>query len=219
MSFPSIQPIGPIRPIDFTRLEVLFSGQSVTVLLRAAFIAALVQLVTAVLIKHTPKSEMDGKNTTIYHIVTAVAMSTMLFFFGWSTAFLKGVIFLLILLYAAVSDIQTREVSDCMSAMLLIAAFIGVEPKNYPYMAVSGLVIGGTLLLSAIITKNRIGGADIKLSAACATFLGLWDGVIGLMLGLLLSVIINLVLRRKEIKQGFPLVPYLAAGFMAAYIF
>lgn len=218
MSYSIIQPIGPIRPVDFTPLAQLFSALSVTDILFAVLLALLSQCVTALVLRKTPMYSNDSKNIPVYHIVIAIAVSTMLFFCGRSVLLLKGVIFLLILMYAAVCDIQTREVSDCVSVMIMIAAFIGAEPSDLIGMIAGGLFVVGLMLFCAVITKNRIGGADVKLSAACAFFLGVQSGIFGLMTGLLLSVIVNLILRRKDKAQGFPLVPYLAAGFTAAYI-
>ena len=64
---------------------------------------------------------------------------------------------------------------------------------------------------------GSIGGADIKLSAACAFMLGTVQGMTGLMIGLILAVIINSIKNRKKKHEGFPLIPYLAVGFMTAY--
>ena len=47
--------------------------------------------------------------------------------------------------------------------------------------------------------------------------LGTVQGMTGLMIGLILAVIINSIKNRKKKHEGFPLIPYLAVGFMAAY--
>ena len=73
------------------------------------------------------------------------------------------------------------------------------------------------MLMTAAVTKSSIGGADIKLSAACAFMLGTVQGMTGLMIGLILAVIINFIKNRKKKHEGFPLIPYLAVGFTAAY--
>ena len=72
-------------------------------------------------------------------------------------------------------------------------------------------------LTTAAVTKSSIGGADIKLSAACAFMLGTVQGMTGLMIGLILAVIVNSIKNRKKKHEGFPLIPYLAVGFTAAY--
>jgi prepilin signal peptidase PulO-like enzyme (type II secretory pathway) len=67
-----------------------------------------------------------------------------------------------------------------------------------------------------IFMKAVVNGADLKLAAACAFLLGFWNGIAGLIVGLLVAVIVNLI-KLKNKKDGFPLIPYLAIGFMMAY--
>lgn len=85
-------------------------------------------------------------------------------------------------------------------------------------MLIGKSLFGTTCLAGGFLnTKSSIGGADIKLSAACAFMLGTVQGMTGLMIGLILAVIINSIKNRKKKHEGFPLIPYLAVGFMAAY--
>ena len=75
------------------------------------------------------------------------------------------------------------------------------------------------LLIAIVCNGKTIGGADVKLSAACAFMLGIWKGFAGLIAGLTLGIIVNLIIQmRKNKVESFPLIPYLAAGFMAAYM-
>ena len=71
------------------------------------------------------------------------------------------------------------------------------------------------MLLTMLISKSNVGGADIKMAAACSFLLGLSRGVIGLLAGMILAVVVNVF--KKDKKKGFPMIPYLAAGYMAAY--
>ena len=86
-----------------------------------------------------------------------------------------------------------------------------------PNMILSALLVGGIMLMTTVITKSQMGGADIKLSAACAFMLGTVQGFAGLMLGLIAAIIVNIIKNRKKNTEGFPLIPYLAVGFMTAY--
>ena len=101
--------------------------------------------------------------------------------------------------------------------MIVIAAFIGTDMAALPNMILSALLVGGIMLMTTVITKSQMGGADIKLSAACAFMLGTVQGFAGLMLGLIAAMIVNIIENRKKDTEGFPLIPYLAVGFMAAY--
>ena len=101
--------------------------------------------------------------------------------------------------------------------MIVIAAFIGTEIKQIPGMILSGIFVMVIMLLSVIIGKGKMGGADIKLSSACAFLLGLQKGLMGLFIGLLLAIVTNLI-KGKDKNNGFPLIPYLSFGFSLAFL-
>lgn len=217
-----IQPIGPIMPISPDRLSEFDAGVVLTTMLRLACLFLfywLVYKITKVIVSKTPGFQKENKKIPIYHCISIILVSSLLITFGWSMELLKGVIFLQILLYASVSDIQTHEVKDFVSVCIFIAGFIGVTFSDVPEMLLSGLAIGGVLLFCAMASGNRLGGADVKLSAACAFLLGFQKSVAGLIIGLLVSVIANLIIqkRNKTKNQPFPLVPYLSIGFMLMY--
>ena len=74
--------------------------------------------------------------------------------------------------------------------------------------------MGGLILMTMVITRGKIGGADIKMVAACSFLLGLKRGIIGLFIGTVISVLFNIY---KDKNKGFPMIPYLAIGYMTAY--
>jgi prepilin signal peptidase PulO-like enzyme (type II secretory pathway) len=124
----------------------------------------------------------------------------------------------MILLTASYSDLRSREVADYMSVMVLLTAFIGVSMADIPGMILGGLFVAGMMLLVTLLSgESCIGGADIKLGGACAFALGTTGGIAGLIGGLVLAIVINMCRGKSTRNQSFPLVPYLAAGFLAAY--
>ncbi len=139
--------------------------------------------------------------------------------FGFGMELIQGVILCLILLYAANSDIRTREVADGISVMTAITALIGTEFTDIPMMFLSAILITLPQLLIAVLKPNCYGGADIKLMATCAFMLGVWKGLFAI-IGLLLAVICTLIIRKvlkKNVKESFALIPYLAVGSMLAF--
>ncbi len=217
-----IQPIGPIRPISPERLMEFNSEDFVTTLLRLICIFLFylaMHKITKLIVSKTPGFQKESKKIPIYHCISIILVSSLLIAFGWSTELIKGIIFMQILLYASVSDIQTHEVKDFVSVLIFITGFIGVTLTNIPMMLLSGFIIGGMLLICAMVSGNRLGGADVKLSAACAFLLGFSKSVAGLIIGLIVSVIANLIIQKqkKTKNQPFPLVPYLSIGFMLMY--
>ena len=149
--------------------------------------------------------------------ITAVVIVLLFAFFGCAATTVKGIIFCLILTYASYEDIRTRECDEYIHLMIVIAAFIGTSITSFPFMFMSALLVGSVIFITTVITKTQIGGADIKLSAACAFMLGTARGFTGLTVGLIIAVIINTIKNKENKKAGFPLIPYLAAGFATAY--
>ena len=217
-----IQPIGPIRPISPERLMELNPEEVITTIVKLACIFLFylaVHKISKVVISKTPGYNKESKKIPIYHCISIILVSSLLIAFGWSIELLKGIILLQILLYASVSDIQTHEVKDFISVLIFITGFIGVTLSDIPMMLFSGLAIGGVLLICAMVSGNRLGGADVKLSAACAFLLGFSKSIAGLVIGLFLAIICNIYFSHKNKTKGkaFPLVPYLSIGFMAMY--
>ena len=217
-----IQPIGPIRPISPERLMELNPEEVITTIVKLACIFLFylaVHKISKVVISKTPGYNKESKKIPIYHCISIILVSSLLIAFGWSIELLKGIILLQILLYASVSDIQTHEVKDFISVLIFITGFIDVTLSDIPMMFFSGLAIGGVLLICAMVSGNRLGGADVKLSAACAFLLGFSKSIAGLVIGLFVSVIVNLIIQKqkKSKNQPFPLVPYLSIGFMLMY--
>ena len=62
---------------------------------------------------------------------------------------------------------------------------------------ITALAFFGVFLLLAVIFKNKIGGADVKFIAAAMFVCGFPEGLAGLILGLLFSVIGTLIRNRK----------------------
>ena len=217
-----IQPIGPIRPFSVERLMELNPEDVLTTMLKLICIFLFylaIHKISKFVISKTPGYDKNSKRNPIYHCISIILVSSLLIAFGWSTEFIKGIIFLQILLYASVSDIQTHEVKDFVSVLIFITGFIGVTLSDIPMMLFSGLAIGGVLLICAMVSGNRLGGADVKLSAACAFLLGFSKSIAGLVIGLFLAIICNIYFSHKNKTKGkaFPLVPYLSIGFMAMY--
>ena len=217
-----IQPIGPIRPISPERLMELNPEEVIITIVKLACIFLFylaVHKISKVVISKTPGYNKESKKIPIYHCISIILVSSLLIVFGWSMELLKGIILLQILLYASVSDIQTHEVKDFISVLIFITGFIDVTLSDIPMMLFSGLAIGGVLLICAMVSGNRLGGADVKLSAACAFLLGFSKSIAGLVIGLFLAIICNIYFSHKNKTKGkaFPLVPYLSIGFMAMY--
>ena len=206
-----IRPITPnISPIVDGDMNIIIAWLMVLILsgLSAFFIANY----SADRFKSNPK-----KTAVCFISVTVLLTLTMLCFFGLSATTLKGIIISLVFILSSFEDIRIRECDDYLHVLILVAGFIGVSMSSLVGMVLSAIFVLAIIMGTALITNGEIGGADIKMSVACAFLLGIRRGLLGLILGLTLAVIINLIKNRKNKKSGFPMIPYLAVGFMTAF--
>lgn len=134
---------------------------------------------------------------------------------------LKGWILMAILFKASLDDIKKRECDDYLSVMILIAALINAPLSNIPTMLIGGAITFGLQLLFAIIRPGKYGGADIKISSACAFLLGPYPyGLLAMTIGQLSGGIANKISRckNKSDDRRVPLVPYLSFGTFLVYL-
>lgn len=153
------------------------------------------------------------KTAIVFTVTTVLTMAALLCFFGASVKAARGGVMCIIMLYAAFEDIKTRECGDFLSVTLGITGIIGKEPKGLFLSLIAFAGIFLILLLSSVITKNGIGGGDVKFAGAVSLVLGFFNTAAALTAGLLIAVIVNKI----KIKKSFPLLPYLAPAFMTAY--
>jgi prepilin signal peptidase PulO-like enzyme (type II secretory pathway) len=154
--------------------------------------------------------------------LSSAAGLILLLIFGATITTVKGMILALLLLYASLSDLKTRRVSDCASIMIFILSLVGFEAANLPSMLIGAMIVFIPQFALAIIRPSRAcGGADLKISTALAFLLGAGKGVFALIVGMLLAVIVMAIYNKvnaKDQKEAFPLVPFLSIGAMLAYI-
>ena len=101
---------------------------------------------------------------------------------------IQTIIFILLLIYSAITDIRTRTIPDHIPLLIILIGLIGMEP----IAAFLGLMLVPLpYFLMALIKENSIGGGDIKLMGACGLYLGVHAGYFSSMLGLLLAIVIH----------------------------
>lgn len=128
----------------------------------------------------------------------------------------KGALFGLLLLSAAVWDMRSREIPNLLPALLMLCGLIGFHPAA----SAAGLfLVGGPFLLAAVLIKRdgfAIGGGDVKLMGACGFVLGVWPGLIQTVLSLSLVVVVGLVeccLQKQPLSAvRLPLAPFFASA-------
>ena len=201
-----------IRPIIFSSID--------TELLTFLPIVLASVLLAWVTIRRTPDYAKGRKLNVIAISVVAALSFGMYLIFGVSVGLLKGILLTYAFLFASVSDFRIRKVPDWVSIVVAALGLISVSGSKLLWNAVAGAAACGFFFLAAIISKNKIGGADVKFIAASMFVCGFPEGLAGLILGLLLSVVGTLI-RNKKTKskdKTMPMIPYLSVGFLTAFM-
>ena len=146
----------------------------------------IVMLFAWVTMKRTPKFQ-KGQTINSLGVAAVTAVSLLLYIlYGTGMNLIKGVLLADLCLYASVSDIQTRKVTDAVPVMLFLLGLVNVSQAVLLCRTITALAFFGVFLLLAVVFKNKIGGADIKFISASMMLTGFTKGFVGLIAGLLL---------------------------------
>lgn len=197
-----------------TVIKIIYSLVSLY-LLASAMAIVITAFVSKQVIKRTPNYGKEKKINKWYTAIASAISFLLLLRFGLEMPFIKGTALLLIFLYAAVSDIQTRHLSDGISVMVLLVGLIDVSVERILVNFVSALAVFLFMFGCAVFSKNKIGGADVKFITACFFILGVARGTLGVIVGLLFAVIGTLIRNKvnKSEDKTLPFIPYLTVGF------
>lgn len=186
----------------------------------------LVSLIFGIIIKQIMKRtpgyvKMDNLNKWAFGIACGISF-LVLIRFGTAMQSIKGLLYLAVLIYASACDIKTRRVTDWASLCIFLIGFIDISKNELFFNSLTSVLTFCFMLLCAVLSNNRIGGADIKLITTSMFVLGFDRGVIGLAVGFLLGTVTTLILSKtkknnKTDKVTMPLIPYLSIGFMGTF--
>ena len=127
-----------------------------------------------------------------------------------------------ILLYASIKDLREHEVPDTVWKLIAVLGLVNISLRDLPSMFLGAVLVFLPQIIPAVInTEKAMGGADIKISTACAFLLGAGRGLAAFIIGLTLFVIVVPIIRRiRKLPKNepFPMVPFLSGGTIAAYL-
>lgn len=129
------------------------------------------------------------------------------------------------LILAAV-DVKRKVVPDpiflCYFAGQMLMGALVVEPTELWHMVWTGTVFGAIVLISALISKEKVGMGDVLLLWITAMTAGWMYTFMILMMGLFLSFVFSLgllFLKRGSLSTELPFVPFLASGIIVHTLF
>ena len=135
-------------------------------------------------------------------------------------AVLKFLILLGSLLYASIRDLREHEVPNTVWKLIAVLGLVNISVRDLPSMLLGAALVFLPQIIPAVINMEKaMGGADIKISTACAFLLGVKRGLAAFIIGLTLFVIVVPILRKirhEENGEPFPMMPFLAVGTIAA---
>lgn len=149
--------------------------------------------------------------------VTALVLTVR---YGFTMTMVQGVLLLFVLLYASCSDLTDHTMDDFLWVMVVILGLLSTGTVGIVSMLVGAAMIFVPQMLTALLAKNPIGGADIKLTTALAFLLGWQRGLVMLIAGMLIAVVAMLIIKKvknTEKSQPFALIPYISVAAMVVF--
>lgn len=115
-------------------------------------------------------------------------------------------------------DIKTREITNWISAGVLISVFFHFNIQN-----LWGIIVA-VVFFSVALATGKIGGGDVKLIAALSVVCGLWGSFalllfaqISMLIFYGVSVIVQ-KLRGRTADKSLPFVPFITFGYVLTTI-
>lgn len=131
---------------------------------------------------------------------------------------LIDLVFIALLIALTFIDIDTFRLPDILVIILAAAGMVKILAGGNPSLftcLVGSMAAGGVFFLVAYFYPEGMGWGDVKLVAAIGLYLGYPAVFYAVFLASLLGVIfggLNLLIRRKTLKEPIPFGPFLAAG-------
>lgn len=199
--------------------ENVIASDAVVLILKMILVTAASLIVGLCLNKEMEKQGFVTDKTFTLILSTAMAIGLSLRF-GLSVYTFQGLFLYFLLLYATMSDLTDRKVSDHISISILALSLISIPTVGFVPMLIGGIVTAAIQIGVSTFNRGKYGGADWKIASACAFLLGWSRGLAGLVLGLLIGIIFTLIhskIKNRDKSEGFALVPFISIGMMAMF--
>lgn len=199
--------------------ENIIAWDAIVLILKMILVATAALVIGLFLNRHMEKKGFVTNKTLTLILSTVMALGLSLRF-GLSVYTFQGMFLFFLLLYASMSDLTDRHVANHVTISILALSLISVPTVGFASMLIGGAVTAAIQLGVTALSGGGYGGADWKISSACAFLLGWQRGLAGLVLALLIGVIFTLIYNKvkdRDIHEGFALVPFISIGMMAVF--
>ena len=171
---------------------------------------------------------MCGSKIGVSHVLAEVILATLfgmaLYIHGFTLELFLSLIFLTLLTSIVIYDLRHTIIPNVLVYPLIVVgggmAYLGQDM----YAFVIALTMAAFFGLIWLLSKGRaMGFGDAKLVLALALFVGYPLSITGFMLSFWIGAVISVALlvfcgKRRTMSNEVPFAPYLAIGFLCAYL-
>lgn len=154
-------------------------------------------------------------------LLTATAYTLVIWKFGFTYEALIQIIFITVLLWSTITDLEAMVVPDkfTLFGMIAVGALRLLGPTPSLEYFIASAVSFGVLFLILLLSGGKMGGADVKLYALIGLSIGLSASVASLFYASIIGVVIILPITIKKGKSvKVPFVPFITLGVLGTYI-
>lgn len=122
----------------------------------------------------------------------------------------------------SVSDLKYHKISGSMLMLgsVMAAGYTLLAGKEHIWLAAGGLLIGLIFVLVSRLTREQLGYGDSWLLCILGVYLGTWNLLMMLFvvwMAVAFTAAVILAVHRYGRKTAFPMVPFIAAGYMVMW--
>ena len=154
--------------------------------------------------------------------LTAISYTIVIYIHGFSLEALTHIVFLTILIICTVCDLKEMIVPDKFIIVGLIS--VGLLKLIDGYNPIFLLINGGAsfLILYAIFiaSRNRLGGADVKIYALIGVSIGIINALSSLFYASIVAIIIIIplsIINKSSLRKEIAFFPFITIGVMLVY--
>lgn len=118
------------------------------------------------------------------------------------------------------NDIIRRQSDNIFPVLIIVVGLI--MPTNLTYMLISFTVITIMFIVIIVLSKQTIGGGDIKMICALSFFFGIYTTIIAMiiacLIGITFSIIAKFAAKLPDFNKRYPFLPSVEVGFLTALL-
>lgn len=159
-------------------------------------------------------------------LLTAVSYTIVVHTFGFTMEGLIQIVFITVMIWATMTDLKETMVPNrfVVVGLTLVLSLRLIDGVDITHYLMSSAVSFGALLLILILSRGKMGGADVKLYALIGLSIGLMDSVGSLFYAALIALAfqVPIIIKNKgkiDREKEIPFVPFITLGVLCTYLF